>query len=41
MCLQISPVNATNQSVAAIDSPSQTRIDGNSIALVCYQGIYD
>lgn len=27
--------NATNQSVAAIDFPSQTRIDGNSIALVC------
>jgi hypothetical protein len=30
--------NATNQSVAAIDFPSQEHIDGNSIALVCYRG---
>jgi hypothetical protein len=29
--------NDSNQSVAAIDFPSQKRIDGNSIALVCYR----
>ena len=30
-------MNVTNQSVAAIEFPSQARIDGNSIAPFCYR----